>query len=130
MNAPAAVPPLGRLLVVDDERVALRNIEHVLKRAGHEVTATTSGTNALNLLEKNVYDVVLTDLRMDKVDGMEVLRRCRELAPDAEVIMITGHASLDSAVAAMKEGPSTTSPSRTGSTRCARWSARPWTRCA
>lgn len=96
--------PLGRLLVVDDERVALRNLEHVLKKAGHDVTATTSGTNALGLLEKERFDVVLTDLKMDKIDGMQVLRRSRELAPDAEVIMITGYATLDSAVEAMKEG--------------------------
>ena len=96
--------PTGRLLLVDDERVALRNLEHVLKKEGHTVTATTSGANALGLLEKQLFDVVLTDLKMEKVDGMQVLRRSRELAPDAEVIMITGYATLDSAVEAMKEG--------------------------
>ncbi len=94
----------GRLLVVDDERVALRNLEHVLKKAGHEVVATTSGSNALGLLEKQPFDVVLTDLKMEKVDGMQVLRRSRELAPDTEVIMITGYATLDSAIEAMKDG--------------------------
>ncbi|MFA5083363.1 MAG: sigma-54 dependent transcriptional regulator [Hydrogenophilaceae bacterium] len=94
----------GRLLVVDDERVALRNLEHVLKKEGHEVTATTSGANALGLLEKQRFDVVLTDLKMEKIDGMQVLRRTRELVPDAEVIMITGYATLDSAVEAMKDG--------------------------
>jgi DNA-binding NtrC family response regulator len=99
-----AAPPTGRLLVVDDERVALRNLEHVLKKEGHAVTATTSGANALGLLERQPFDVVLTDLKMDKVDGMQVLRRSRELAPDAEVIMITGYATLDSAVDAMKDG--------------------------
>jgi DNA-binding NtrC family response regulator len=94
----------GRLLLVDDERVALRNLEHVLKKTGHTVTGTTSGASALGLLEKQTFDVVLTDLKMEKVDGMQVLRRCRELAPDTEVIMITGFATLDSAVEAMKEG--------------------------
>lgn len=96
--------PTGRLLLIDDERVALRNLEHVLKKTGHTVTATTSGASALGLLEKHTFDVVLTDLKMEKVDGMQVLRRCRELAPDTEVIMITGFATLDSAVEAMKEG--------------------------
>lgn len=102
MPTPQTLP--GRLLVVDDERVALRNLEHVLKKAGHEVTATTSGSNALGLLEKLPFDLVLTDLKMDKIDGMHVLKRSRELAPDAEVVMITGYATLDSAVEAMKEG--------------------------
>jgi len=92
------------LLIVDDERVALRNLEHILKKAGHEVTATTSGSNALVLLQKLPFDLVLTDLKMEKMDGMQVLRRSRELAPDTEVIMITGYATLDSAVEAMKEG--------------------------
>lgn len=94
----------GRLLIVDDERVALRNLEHVLKKAGHVVTATTSGTNALALLQNEPFDVVLTDLRMNRVDGMAVLRRAREIAPESEVIMITGFATLDSAVDAMKAG--------------------------
>jgi DNA-binding NtrC family response regulator len=97
-------PPRGRLLVVDDERVALRNLEHVLKKEGHDVTATTSGSNALGLLEKQSFDVVITDLKMEKVDGMQVLRRCHELSPDSEVVMITGYATLDSAVEAMKDG--------------------------
>lgn len=94
----------GKLLVVDDERIALRNLEHVLKKAGYEVSATTSGANALALLEKQAFDLVLTDLKMEKVDGMQILRHSRELRPAAEVIMITGHATLDSAIEAMKAG--------------------------
>lgn len=94
----------GKLLVVDDERIALRNLEHVLKKAGYAVTTTTSGANALSLIEKQAFDLVLTDLKMEKVDGMEVLRHSRALRPVAEVIMITGHATLDSAIEAMKAG--------------------------
>ena len=94
----------GKLLIVDDERIALRNLEHVLKKAGYDVTATTSGANALALMEKQAFDLVLTDLKMEKIDGMQVLRRSRELRPASEVIMITGHATLDSAIEAMKEG--------------------------
>ena len=78
----------ARLLIVDDERVALRNLEHVTKKEGYEVVGTQSGANALKLLEEQHFDVVLTDLRMEKVDGMEILRRCRELYPDTEVIMV------------------------------------------
>ncbi|HUJ18231.1 MAG TPA: sigma-54 dependent transcriptional regulator [Nitrospirota bacterium] len=93
-----------KLLIIDDERVALRNLEHVMKKEGYDVTGTQSGANALKLLEGQHFDVVLTDLRMEKVDGMEILKRCRELYPDTEVIMITGFATLESGVDAMKHG--------------------------
>jgi DNA-binding NtrC family response regulator len=94
----------AKLLIVDDERVALKNLEHVMKKEGYEVTATQSGQNALKLLEDQQFDVVLTDLKMEKVDGVQILKRCRELHPDSEVIMITGFATLESAVEAMKHG--------------------------
>src|SRR3972149_2715625 len=94
----------AKVLIVDDERVALRNLEHVMKKEGYDVTGTLSGPNAIKLLEEKPFDVVLTDLRMEKVDGMQVLKKCRELYPDAEVIMITGYATLESAVEAMKHG--------------------------
>jgi DNA-binding NtrC family response regulator len=94
----------AKLLIIDDERVALRNLEHVMKKEGYEVTGTQSGQNAVKLLEDQNFDVVLTDLRMEKVDGVQILRRCRELHPDTEVVMITGFATLESAVEAMKNG--------------------------
>jgi DNA-binding NtrC family response regulator len=94
----------GTLLIVDDEKVALRNLEHVMKKEGYEVTATQSGANALALLGRQAFDVVLTDLRMEKTDGMQILEKCRATCPDTEVILITGYATLESAVAAMKHG--------------------------
>ena len=94
----------GRLLVVDDERIALANLKHVLGKAGYEVTATSSGARALEMLDEQPFDAVLTDLRMEQVDGMQVLRHCRERGVDAEVIVITGFATPESAVEAMREG--------------------------
>jgi len=94
----------AKILVIDDERIALRNLEHVMKKEGYDVTATQSGPNALKMLEEQPFDVVLTDLRMEKVDGMQILKKSRELYPDTEVIMITGYATLDSAVESMKHG--------------------------
>jgi DNA-binding NtrC family response regulator len=94
----------AKILIVDDEQIALRNLEHVMKKEGYEVIGTQRGTNALKLLEENVFDIVLTDLKMEKVDGMQILRRCRELYPDIEVIMITGYATIQSAIEAMKKG--------------------------
>jgi DNA-binding NtrC family response regulator len=93
-----------RILIVDDEKVALKNLEHVMKKEGYEVVGTQSGQNALRILEEQKFDVVLTDLKMEKVDGMEILRRCHELYPDIEVVMITGYATLESAVESMKHG--------------------------
>jgi DNA-binding NtrC family response regulator len=94
----------NRILIVDDEQIALRNLEHIMKKEGYEVTATQSGQNALKLLEEQQFDLVLTDLKMEKVDGNQILKRCKELASDTEVIMITGYASLQSAIQVMKKG--------------------------
>jgi DNA-binding NtrC family response regulator len=94
----------GRLLVVDDEPIALKNLERVLAKEGYDVETAASGQAALRLLRQRGFDVVLTDLRMEKVDGMEVLRRAREIDPDVEVILVTGYASIDTAIEAMKQG--------------------------
>jgi len=99
MQAPAA-----RILVVEDEDIARRNLEHILKKEGYTVIAANSGAKALELLRHQDFDLVLTDLKMEKVDGMQVLAKSRELHPYTEVIMITGYATVDSAVATMKEG--------------------------
>lgn len=94
----------GRLLIVDDEKVALKNLDHVMEKEGYRVVGTTSGPNALKILQEQEFDVVLTDLKMEKVDGLEVLEKCKSLYPDTEVIMITAYASIPSAVDTMKKG--------------------------
>jgi two-component system response regulator HydG len=94
----------ANLLVVDDEEIALRNLQHVMEKEGYQVTATQSGAEAIQLMEGNRFDVVLTDLRMEGVDGMDVLRKSQELQPEAEVIFITGYATAESAVQALKHG--------------------------
>jgi DNA-binding NtrC family response regulator len=92
------------ILVVEDEDIARRNLEHVLEKEGYKVLATNSGAKAIDLMQQRDFDLILTDLKMEKVDGMQVLEKSRELQPLTEVIMITGYATVDSAVAAMKEG--------------------------
>jgi DNA-binding NtrC family response regulator len=94
----------AHILIVDDEATAVENLAHVCRKLGHQVTARTSGAEAIAVLERGQVDVVLTDLRMEGVDGMDLLRRTGELDPDIAVILITGFATLDSAVAAMKAG--------------------------
>ncbi|MES9902599.1 MAG: sigma-54 dependent transcriptional regulator [Sedimenticola sp.] len=92
------------MLIVDDEVTAVENMAHVCRKEGHEVTTRTTGMGAIEAMESNRFDLVLTDLRMEKVDGMAVLRRAKELDPETAVILITGYATLDSAVEAMKAG--------------------------
>jgi DNA-binding NtrC family response regulator len=94
----------ARLLVVDDEAIALRNLERVFSKEGYQVSTASNGQNALRLLRQQSFDLVLTDLKMEKVDGMQVLKRCKELDPDVEVILITGYAAVDTAIEAMKQG--------------------------
>ena len=93
-----------RMLVVDDEKMARRNLDHVLSREGYEVVTAASGVEALKILEQESFDVILTDLKMEKVDGMGVLEKAKSVNPHTEVIIITGYATVPTAVEAMKKG--------------------------
>ena len=92
------------VLLIDDELIALTNLTTVLEREGYAVTACKTGEEGVAALQATAFDLVLTDLRMPGIDGMDVLRHIRETTPEVPVIMITGHATLDSAVDAMKAG--------------------------
>ena len=94
----------AKILIIDDEAIALQNLMHVLKKEGYQVVGSQSGVEALDLLRSTNYDLVLTDLKMEKVDGMKVLRCTKDTSPDTEVIMITGYATVASAIEAMKIG--------------------------
>jgi DNA-binding NtrC family response regulator len=94
-----------KLLVVEDDALARKNLQHILERNGeYQVTAASGGAEALDLLASQEYELVLTDLRMQKVDGMQVLEAVRKRHPQTEVIMLTAFASVDSAIEAMKLG--------------------------
>ena len=93
-----------RILVVDDEQITRTNLSHVLVKDGYQVTIAASGMEALQLFEKTSFDVVVTDFKMEKVSGMEVLEKAKTRAPNTEVIMITGYATTPTAVEAMKKG--------------------------
>ena len=92
------------ILIVDDEQIARENLEHVLKKEGYEVVSVESGVTALKKLSTTEFDLVLTDLKMKLVDGMEVLVRTKELYPDTEVVMITAYATVNTAIEAMQKG--------------------------
>ena len=94
----------GRVLVVDDEPDMVENCARILKRAGYECLTTSDPRAALALIESERPDLLLTDLKMPGMDGMELLRRAREADPALPVILITAFATIESAVAAIKDG--------------------------
>ncbi|MDA8139996.1 MAG: response regulator, partial [Desulfobacteraceae bacterium] len=92
------------LLVVDDERIARNNLAYLLAKEGYHVEAAANGLEALELLRKRRFDLVLTDLKMDKMDGNQLLEAAKQISADIEVIMITGYATVGSAVETLRKG--------------------------
>lgn len=93
-----------RILFADDEKSLQEFMRCELPRLGHEVVVCHDGKSALKALEKNVFDAAILDLRMPGMTGIEVLEHLKHVSPDTEAIMMTGHASKDTAVAAMRLG--------------------------
>jgi len=93
-----------RILVVDDEDIIRKNLSHALTKENYNVTTVSNGIDAVNQLELSEFDVILTDIKMEKIDGMEILKRAKIKCPDTEVVMITGYATIDNAVDAIKQG--------------------------
>jgi two-component system response regulator HydG len=93
-----------RVLIVDNDAAHAEAVADSLDRVGYESTVATSGAEGARLLEESVFDLVITDLRMNDVDGLAILNRAKELLPDSEVILVTGHGSVPSAVSAMQQG--------------------------
>lgn len=96
-------PPL-RVLIVDNDAALADAMEESLEREGYQITVATSGPEGARRVEQEQYDIVFTDLVMNDVDGMEILARAKQSLPDAEVVLITGHASVPKAVEAMQQG--------------------------
>jgi signal transduction histidine kinase len=96
--------PSGNLLIVDDEESVLVTMKAILEMDGYTVTTTPKGVEAFELLREHQFDLVMTDLRLDDADGLAVLAEVRRQSPETVTIMLTGYASLDSAVKALREG--------------------------
>ena len=92
------------ILVVDDEAIARDNLAHILKKSGYQVLLAADGNEAVAVMKAQEVNLVITDLRMKGKDGMGVLAETKRLWPAAEVLMVTGYASLDTAIEAMKQG--------------------------
>ncbi len=93
-----------RALVVDDEQVVLDSVSRILTDENYEVDVTLSGREGIDWAIKETYDIVLTDIRMPDIGGMRVLRDVKRAKPSLPVVMITGYASIESSVQAMKMG--------------------------
>jgi two-component system response regulator HydG len=93
-----------RVLIVDNEAAHAQAVAESLERVGYECTVATSGPQGLKLIDEHPFDLVITDLVMNEVDGLGILAAAKEKLPDAEVILVTGHGTVPSAVNAMQRG--------------------------
>jgi DNA-binding NtrC family response regulator len=92
------------ILVADDEAIALKTLLRILEKEGYGTTAAANGEQALNKISRHSFDVILTDLAMEPVDGLTVLTEAKAINPETEVIIITGYASVETAIEATKRG--------------------------
>jgi DNA-binding NtrC family response regulator len=94
----------GRIIVIDDDPLTLKNLRRILEKDGHKVSAFKNPLRALERLEEEPCDLVISDVKMPYMDGLTVLNQAKGLVPGIGVILITGYASLDGAVEATKLG--------------------------
>jgi DNA-binding NtrC family response regulator len=94
----------SHVLVVDDEELYRRSLERILRRVGHEVSESNDATEALNAISEQPFDLVLVDLRMPGLNGIELMRQIRDINPDLPCIMVTGFGSPESSVDALRAG--------------------------
>ncbi len=99
--------PQIRVLVVDDDEPHAEAVAESLERVGYDCLVATTGREGLRLIEEQNFDIVITDLIMDGVGGLEILTRAKQELPDAEVIILTGHGTIKTAVTAMQAGATT-----------------------
>jgi len=103
-RSPLVNPSEMRLLVVDNEAAHARAMTESLEKVGYKCEVATRGPDAAKLIERETYDIIITDMVMNEVDGMQLLAQARQRLPDCEIVMVTGHATVPIAVEAMQKG--------------------------
>lgn len=96
----------SRILIVDDEKMTCNNLERALSREGYTIHTAMSGEKAVEMLNAHCFDIIMTDLKMENIDGLQVLEKAREKNSQTEVIIFTGYATVPTAVKAMQKGSS------------------------
>jgi len=94
----------AQILIVDDEESILFSLKRALERDGHKVWTAPDGSQALHLVQHHLFDLILTDLKMEGIDGIEVMRQAKAMSSDTAIIMLTGYATLESAIEALRQG--------------------------
>src|SRR5437016_9413502 len=97
---------MANILVCDDERSICELLEIALRKEGHRVETVNAGDAARRKIDSALYDVILTDVRMPQIDGIEVLKHARRVSPDSAVILITAVEDVHAAIQAVKAGAS------------------------
>ncbi len=95
---------MPKILIIDDERSIRNTLKEILTYEGFEVSEAQDGMEGLKAVEKGKFDVILCDIKMPKMDGIEVLEKIQELAPETPVVIVSGHGNIDTAVEAIKKG--------------------------
>lgn len=95
---------MKKILVVDDEIGIRQSLKKILEKEGYEVLTASNGEEAFKVIRSDAVDLLISDIRMAGMDGLELLKVCKSVSPYTEVIMITGYASVDTAVDSMKQG--------------------------
>jgi DNA-binding NtrC family response regulator len=95
---------MANILIIDDEKAIRKTLSEILSYEGYKIDEAADGEEGLKRFGEKTYDVVLCDIKMPKVDGIEFLEKSREMNPDVPVIMISGHGNIDTAVEAVKKG--------------------------
>ncbi|RLD46080.1 MAG: sigma-54-dependent Fis family transcriptional regulator, partial [Bacteroidetes bacterium] len=95
---------MSSILVIEDERSIRNTLKDIFDNEGYETDLAEDGQQGIEKIEKNDYNLIFTDIKMPKMDGIEVLEKAKELKPDIPIIMISGHGDIDTAVECIKKG--------------------------
>ena len=95
---------MSNILIIDDEKAIRKTLSEILSYEGYKIDEAGDGEEGLKKVKEKEYDVILCDIKMPKIDGIEFLEKAKEIGPDIPIIMISGHGTIETAVEAVKKG--------------------------